>query len=62
MDSITLAAIADMSGMDQEEQGVIATVLLASYVFTPFMSLPVSGAMSVIVSGVGSMGFLRDVR
>lgn len=39
-----------MSGMDEAEQGVIAVVLLASYVVTPFMSLSVSTAVSVIVS------------
>lgn len=48
--AITLAAMADMSGLDEEEQGVIATVLLASYVVTPFMSLSVSGIMTIVVS------------
>ena len=48
--AITLAAMADMSGLDQEEQGVIATVLLASYVVTPLISLSVSGIMTIVVS------------
>ncbi|CAD6587586.1 MAG: hypothetical protein CYPHOPRED_003969 [Cyphobasidiales sp. Tagirdzhanova-0007] len=46
--AITLAAMADMSGLDQEEQGVIATVLLASYVVTPLISLSVSGIMTIV--------------
>jgi len=46
--AITLAAMADMSGLDATEQGVIATVLLASYLVTPTMSLSVSGIMAVV--------------
>lgn len=49
---ITLAALADMSGMDKAEQGVIAVVLLASYVVTPFMSISVSTAVTFIVSAI----------
>lgn len=48
--SITLAAMADMAGLDEEEQGVVATVLLASYVVTPLMAFSVSGIITAIVS------------
>lgn len=47
---ITLIAMADLSGLDSAEQGVIATILLASYVVTPFMSVSVSAIIVAIVS------------
>lgn len=47
---ITLAAMADMAGLDEAEQGVVATVLLASYLVTPTMAFSVSGIITVIVS------------
>ncbi|KAK9898182.1 auxin efflux carrier [Cystobasidium minutum MCA 4210] len=46
--AITLAAMADMAGLDESEQGVVATVLLASYVVTPLMAFSVSGIITVI--------------
>lgn len=58
--AITLAAMADMSGMDQEEQGVIATVLLASYVVTPLISLSVSVIMTAIVGDLCSQLGCRE--
>lgn len=48
--AITLAAMADMSGLDEKDQGTIATVLLASYIVTPLLSLSVSTIMLFIVS------------
>lgn len=48
--AITLAALAQVSGMGEAEQGVVATVLLASYVVTPLISLSVSFTMTAIVS------------
>lgn len=42
--------MADMAGLDESEQGVVATVLLASYVVTPLMAFSVSGIITVIVS------------
>jgi hypothetical protein len=44
--------MADMAGLDQSEQGVVATVLLASYLVTPLMAFSVSGIITVIVSKV----------
>lgn len=49
---ITLAAMADMAGLDEAEQGVVATVLLASYLVTPTMAFSVSGIITLIVSGI----------
>ncbi|KAL7006329.1 hypothetical protein EMMF5_004215 [Cystobasidiomycetes sp. EMM_F5] len=46
--AITLIAMADLSGLDSAEQGVIATILLASYVVTPFMSVSVSAIIVAI--------------
>jgi hypothetical protein len=42
--------MADMAGLDEAEQGVVATVLLASYLVTPTMAFSVSGIITVIVS------------
>lgn len=42
--------MADMAGLDEEEQGVVATVLLASYVVTPLMAFSVSGIITAVVS------------
>lgn len=53
--AITLAALAQVSGMDEEEQGVVATVLLASYVVTPLISLSVSFTMTAIVRSPSSV-------
>jgi len=47
---ITLAAMADMAGLDEAEQGVVATVLLASYLVTPTMAFSVSGIITLVVS------------
>ena len=44
--------MADLAGLDDDEQGIIATVLLASYVVTPLLSLPVSGAITAIVGSI----------
>lgn len=46
--AITLSALAEMSGVDEDEQGVIATVLLASYLATPLMAFSVALIMTVI--------------
>ena len=42
--------MADMAGLDEAEQGVVATVLLASYLVTPTMAFSVSGIITIIVS------------
>lgn len=41
--------MADLAGLDEAEQGVVATVLLASYLVTPTMAFSVSGLITVIV-------------
>jgi hypothetical protein len=51
--------MADMAGLDQSEQGVVATVLLASYLVTPLMAFSVSGIITVIVSNIS--GILKAI-
>lgn len=53
--AITLAAISEMAGLDEREDGQVARILTIAYIVTPLIALPLSATVyAVQQSGVAS--------